>query len=245
MIFGLFKSLDEKVEEDKEKLIAKLKMSDMRTLIIEMDNNNPISENIIKKQKRDMSFGSEDSPSWFAYRVSDELSDKKLIPELKSLLNDSEFLKYKEYILRCLSSLCVNCKDFELFNFLMNELKNNEDEELITTVLSRLGKLTKPKFLNIDYLKELLLKGNYQNRVDALNALQNSKHPELEDILLQEFNVSDQHTKCMICSTLCSIGTEKSIEILNKEFKRTRSNDLKSFIETAIDRITQRINSSS
>ena len=52
MIFGLFKSLDEKVEEDKETLIAKLKTSDILTLIIEMGNNNPISKNIVKKQKR-------------------------------------------------------------------------------------------------------------------------------------------------------------------------------------------------
>ena len=245
MIFGLFKSLDEKVEEDKETLIAKLKTSDILTLIIEMGNNNPISKNIVKKQKRDMSFGSEDSTSWFAYRISDELNDIKLKPELLGLLNKKEFLQYKKYVLRCLSSLCVNCEDYELFDLLMIELKNNEDEELITTVLSRLNKLKKPKSLNIDYLKNLLLKGNYQNRIDALNALQNSEHKELEEILIQEFNISDQHTKCMICSTLRSTGTEKSLYILKAELKRTRSNDLKYFIESAIEKINERINSSS
>ena len=245
MIFGLFKSLDEKVEEDKETLIAKLKTSDILTLIIEMGNNNPISKNIVKEQKRDTSFGSEDSPSWFAYRISDELNDIKLKPELLDLLNKKEFLQYKKYVLRCLSSLCVNCEDYELFDLLMIELKNNEDEELITTVLSRLNKLKKPKSLNIDYLKELLLKGNYQNRIDALNALQNSEHKELEEILIQEFNISDQHTKCMICSTLRSTGTEKSLDILKAELKRTRSNDLKYFIGSAIEEINERINSSS
>ena len=234
-----------KVEEDKETLIAKLKTSDILTLIIEMGNNNPISKNIVKKQKRDMSFGSEDSPSWFAYRVSDELNDIKLKPELLGLLNKNEFLQYKQYVLRCLSSLCVNCEDYELFDLLMIELKNNEDEELITTVLSRLNKLKKPKSLNIDYLKDLLLKGNYQNRIDALNALQNSEHKELEEILIQEFNISDQHTKCMICATLRSTGTEKSLETLKAELKRTRSNDLKYFIESAIEKINERINSSS
>jgi hypothetical protein len=75
--------------------------------------------------------------------------------------------------------------------------------------------------------------------------LQNSEHKELEEILIQEFNISDQHTKCMICSTLRSTGTEKSLYILKAELKRTRSNDLKYFIESAIEKINERINSSS
>ena len=37
-------------------MIAKLKTSDILTLIIEMGNNNPISKNIVKKQKRDLCF---------------------------------------------------------------------------------------------------------------------------------------------------------------------------------------------
>lgn len=243
MFFGLFKSLDEKVKEDKEILIARLKKSDIKTLITEMGNNNPISNNIIKKQKRDKSFGSEDSPSWFAYRVSDELDDINLKPNLLNLLDDDEFFQYKGYILRCLSSLCVNCKDYELFNFLMIYLKNNGNEEEISTVLSRLNKLVKPQSLNIDYLIELLVDGNYQSRINALNALENSEHSELENILIQEFNISDQHTKSMICVTLRTTGTEKSIETLKTELKRTRSNDLKYFIESAIQDITERMNS--
>lgn len=240
MIFGLFKSLDEKVKEDKDQLVVRLKSSDIRTLIIEMGNNKPISKNIVKKQKRDMSFGSEDSPSWFAYRVSDELNDTNLKSELINLLHDEGFDQYKKYVLRCLSSLCVNTEDYELFGFLISELKKFDDEDFITTVLSRLDKLKKPKTVNIDYFKHLLLKGTYQNRIDALNALKNSEDPELEEILIQKFMTTDQHTKCMICATLRSTGTIKSIEYLKTEFKRTRSNDLKYFIESAIEEINQR-----
>lgn len=239
MLFGLFKSLDEKVKEDKEDLITKLKNSDAKTLIIEMGNNNPISKNIIKKQKRDQSFGSEDFPSWFAYRISDELSNINLKPELIELLKDKDFFQYKKYVLRCLSSLCVNCKDYELFDFLISELKKTDEEEIITAVLSRLNELRKPTTLNIDYLKQLLLTGTYQNRIDALNALKNSEHKDLEEILILKFKTSDQHTKCMICATLRSTGTIKSLETLEEEFKRTRSNDLKHFIQSAIDEINQ------
>lgn len=244
-MFGIFKSLDKKVEEDKKKLISDLKAADIRNLIIQMGNNEPISINVVKKQKRDKSFGSEDSPSWFAYRVSDELNDERLKPKLIELLHDREFIVYREYILRCLASLCVNNKDFELFEFLISELKKTDDEDLITTVLSRLTSLKKPRTLNVDYFKNLLLTGTYQNRIDALSALQNSDDPELEEILIQKLKTSDQHTKCMICATLRSTGTEKSIEVLKSELKRTRSNDLKYFIESAIDDIKERQNSSS
>lgn len=245
MLFGLLKSLDDKVKEDKERLISKLKSSDIRTLIIEMGNNDPISNNIIKKQNRDKSFGSEDSPSWFAFRVSDELNDIGLKSELIQLLNDQDFFHNKQYVLRCLSSLCVNTEDYVLFDFLMLELQKTTDEGIITTVLSRIDKLRKPGTLNIDFLKHLFLNGTYQNRIDALNALKNSEHGDLEDILIQEFKTSDQHTKGMISATLRTTGTKKCIDILKSEYKRTRSNNLKYFIESAIEEINIREKSSS
>lgn len=245
MLFGLLKNLDDKVKLDKERLMSKLKSSDIRTLILEMGNKEPISNNIIKKQNRDKSFSSEDSPSWFAYRVSDELNDKNLKSKLFELLSEQDFLKYKQYVLRCLSSLCVNTNDFELFDFLMLELQKTNDEAIITTVLSRLDKLRKPSTLNIDYLKHLLLNGTYQNRIDALNALENAEHSDLEDILIKEFKTSDQHTKGMISATLKTMGTKKCIDVLISEHKRTRSNNLKYFIENAIEGINKRENRSS
>ncbi|MFY7669505.1 hypothetical protein ACOSP6_00320 [Tenacibaculum sp. MEBiC06402] len=245
MPFQLFKSLDKKVEEDKKRLLSELKSADIKTLIIQMDNNEPISENIVKKQKRDMSFGSEDSPSWFAYRVSDELSDKNQKTELIKLLSDEEFEKHKKHILRCLSSLCVNNQDYELFDFLISSIKQSNNEDFITTVLSRLRDLKKPETLNIEFLKFLLTDGTYQNRIDALSGLQNSQHSDIEELLIQEFKRADQHTKEMICATLRTTGTDKCFEVLDEEYKRTRSNTLKYFIESAKEKIKKRKNISS
>ena len=242
MLFGSFKSLDERVEEDRNQLIERLNSSDICELIIEMDNNEPFSDNVIKKQKRDKSLGSEDWTSWYAYRISDELNDPNLKLQLIELLNQPEFSRYKKYILRCLCSLCVNTSDYEIFDFLIEQLEQTDDEETITSVLSRLGKLTKPSNLNIDYLKYLLKEGTYQNRIDALRALANSEHSDLEDLLVQELKTADQHTKGMICATLRTTGSEKSLETLNAELKRARGNDLKYFIQSAIEEITQRKN---
>ena len=239
-MFGLFKSLDQKVEEDTQRFIAELKQADIQTLIKEMDNNDPISQNIVKRQKRDKSFGSTNQRSWFAYRVSDELADPNMKIELKGLLDDNDFTKYRQYVLRCLASLCVNTTDYELFDFLMGHLKHVNEEEKVTTVLSRLNDLVKPKSLNIEYLKQLLTEGTYQNRIDALNALKNCEHDDLEDLLIREFKTADQHTKGMICATLRSTGSFKSIEMLEQEHRRTRSNDLKYFIESAIKEINSR-----
>lgn len=242
MLFEFFKSLDKKVEEDKERFVAELKSADIRTLIIQMDNHEPISKNVVKKQKRDLSVGSEDFPSWFAYRVADQLSDINLKPELIDLLFDEEFAKYKKYVLRCLTSLCVNTQDYELFNTLISAIKETDDEDTITSVLNRIGDLKKPKSLNIDFLKYLFVEGTYQNRIDALSGLQNSEHSDIEDLLIKGFTTSDTHTKGMICATLRTTGSEKCFEVLDREFKRTRSNTLKYFIESAKEEIISRKN---
>jgi hypothetical protein len=242
MPFELFKSLDRKVEEDVKRLVAELKSADIRTLIVQMDNNEPISKNIVKKQQRDMSFSSSDTPSWFAYRVSDELTDKSLKPVLINLLSDKQFERYKGYVLRCLASLCVNTEDYELYDFLISAVKQIDSEEVTTTVFSRLRDLRKPATLDIEYLKYLLVNGTYQNRIDALTGLQNSEHSDVEELLIQEFKVSDQHTKAMICATLRTTGSEKCFEVLDSEYRRTRSNDLKYFIRSAKEEISKRRN---
>ncbi len=240
MLFGLLKSLDEKVKEEKDTLLSKLKSSDIRTLVKEMGNHEPISDNIVKKQKRDKSFSSEDFRNWFAYKISNTLNDPTLKSQLIQLLDDQDFKESKRHILRCLSSLCVNTTDYELFNFLMGELQKCNDEGIISTVLIRLGHLRKPSTVNIDYLKNLLLNGTYQNKISALDALANAEHSELEDILLQEFPSSDAHTKGMICATLRSTGTTKCIDILKSEHKRTRNSTLKYYIESTIEEINKR-----
>ncbi len=141
--------------------------------------------------------------------------------------------------------MCANTQDYELFDFLISTIKQDDNEDLVASVVSRLAELRKPKTLDIEFLKFLLTDGTCQNKIAALRGLQNSEHPEIEDILIQEFKTSDHHIKGMICVTLRSTGTDKCFDVLDKEFKKTRSNTLKYFIESAKDGINKRKNISS
>ena len=241
MFLDLFKSLDEKIERDGKVLTVKLKSSDIRTLIIAMDSNEPISKNVLKKRNKG-SYGSGDEVSWYAYKVSDELNDSNLKTKLMELLIEKDFSHYKKYVLICLSSLCANTNDFELYDFLIQQIKQSEEENIISSVVSRFRKLKKPSTLNIDYLKNLVVNGAYQQRLNAIRTLEGAEHEELEEILIHEFKVSDLHTKEVICANLRTTGTKKSFEVLESEYKRTRSNSLKYFIENTIKEINEREN---
>ncbi len=240
MFFGIFKSLEEKIKDDKIKLVEKLRKSDMKTLVKEMGNNKPLSKNVARLNKQILN--SDEMPSWFAYRVSDELNDSSQKTELINLLSNKDFSQYKKYILRCISSLCVNTNDYDLFNFLITELKkSNEDEEIITNVLLRLSHLHKPKMLDIEYIKHLFVNGTFEIRYSALKALSYCEHEDLEDLLLKEFRFSNQEIKEVICNILMDTGTGKSIETLKAEYKRTRSDYYRHSIKRTIENINNRI----
>lgn len=240
MLFGIFKSLEEKIKDDKIKLVEKLRKSDMKTLVKEMGNNKPLSKNVARLNKPILS--SDEMPSWFAYRVSDELNDSSQKAELINLLSNKDFAQYKKYILRCISSLCVNTNDYDLFDFLITELKkSDEDEEIISNVLFRLSHLRKPKSLDIEYIKYLFVNGTtFDIRYSALNALSYCEHEDLEDLLLKELRFSNQEIKEVICSILMETGTRKSIETLKAEYKRTRSDYYKQMIKRSIESINLR-----
>lgn len=57
--------------------------------------------------------------------------------------------------------------------FLISEIKkSDEDEEIISHVLLRLKDMRKPSFLDIEYLKYLLVNGTFENRYSALKLCQ-------------------------------------------------------------------------
>lgn len=229
------------LEDDLLNLIFNLENNGVAYLVKQMGNDNIYSNLLLEKRKHEIS--NTDDISWYAYRQSEKLNSEIDKNELLRLLSKDEFSGYKKYIYCCLSSICSNTNDKELFNFLIDKVTVEENERVIVSILSRLEYVKKDSSFNIEPLKQLVKEGTYDICNAAISALSNSDDPEVETILLDEFKITSKHMKGMICSPLGTVGTIKSIPILKKEFKETRDQSLKSFISRAIYEIEKRENS--
>jgi len=241
-MFGLFGNHEKEIERAKSKLIYDLQHNGIKNLLINMDRHETYSPFIDQRRSKG-SYDSEDHISMIAYRVSTTLSDPNYKQELLQLLNDSEFDAYRKYIFWCLASLCSNTNDYELFDFLLEQIEIERDESIIVAVLSRLDKIVKPKDKDISVIKKYLVEGTADTQRAAIKALSNSKHEEVEDLLLNEFKIADRHVKGMICTPLFSVATTKAIPILQTAYKQTRDPFLRHQIECVLDEINKRTNS--
>jgi hypothetical protein len=238
MIFNLFKrnkgqqksgqSKQPSLEEDLQKLLLDLEKGDMKYLVKQMNNDNIYSELLHEKRKSEIS-GTDDI-SWYAYRQS----------ELLTLLSDEEYVDLKKYIYTCLANICSNNNDRELFNFLVDKILYEDDNNITASVLSRFREIKKDETFNIEPIKKLVAEGTYDVSHAAIKALSNTNDPQVEALLLDEFKIADKHMKGMICGPLSTVGSSKSIPVLKETYKSTRDSFLRWAIEEAIHKIEER-----
>ena len=238
-------TLADKLEIAKQKLISDLEKSGMEFLVTKMECNDEYSELILERRKIDLSYSSEDSVSWYAYRQSDKLNSLENKKELLALLSNESYSTYKKYIYRCLSSICSNTNDKDLFNFLIDKVQQEDDESIRVSILSRLREVLKDSEYNIEPLKIIVREGTSDESHAAIKALSNTNDPEVEDILLDEFKITSTHMKGMICGPLSTVGTLKSIPILKEAYKKTRDGFLRMVINDAVYKIENRVQSCS
>jgi len=236
-------TLADKLEIARQKLISDLEKNGMEFLVVKMGINDEYSELILERRKIDLSYKSEDSVSWYAYGQSDKLHSDEDKAELLGLLTNEEYANYKKYIFCCLASICSNTNDKELFNFLIDKIQQEDDESTRVSILSRLQDIKKDLGYNIEPIKTLVRDGTEGETRAALRALSNTNDPEVEDIFLNEFKISDRHVKGTICGPLSTVGTLKSIPILKEAHKKTRDGGLRTLIENAINKIETRTKS--
>jgi hypothetical protein len=241
MIFDLFRNKEKEIEKAKQKLIYDLEHNGMKNLIRSMDCNEPYSPLIKERQLKKGNYSSEDDTSMIAYRVSDTLNEPKCKQELLQLLNDPDYQGYRKYILCCLTSLCSNTSDYDLFDFLLKQIQTEDDERIIVSILSRLDKIIKPRNKDISVIKHFLVEGTADTQRAAIKALSNSEDDEVEDLLLAEFKMADRHVKGLICTPLMSVATKKAIPILQMAYKQTREPFLRHQIECVLEKINNRI----
>jgi hypothetical protein len=233
-------TLADKLEIAKQQLTSDLAKNGMEFLISKMASNDEYSELVLERRKIYVSYESEDSVSWHAYRQSDTLISAENKTELLKLLGDAKFSEYKQYIYCCLSSICSNTNDKELFNFLIDKVQQEEDEQIKVSILSRLKNVIKDGSYNIEPIKMLVREGTSDESHAAIKALSNTNDPEVEDILLDEFKIVSTHMKGMICGALSTVGTLKSIPILKEAYKKTRDGFLRMVIDNAVNTIESR-----
>jgi len=236
-------TLADKLEIARQKLISNLEKNGMEFLVVKMGSNDEYSELILERRKIDLSYKSEDSVSWYAYGQSDKLHSDEDKAELLGLLTNEEYANYKKYIFCCLASICSNTNDKELFNFLIDKIQQEDDESTRVSILSRLQDIKKDLGYNIEPIKTLVRDGTEGETRAALRALSNTNDPEVEDIFLNEFKISDRHVKGTICGPLSTVGTLKSIPILKEAHKKTKDGGLRMLIENAINKIETRTKS--
>lgn len=235
-------TLADKLEIAKQQLIFDLEKNGMEFLITKMADNGDYSELITERRKTiDSSYSSSDSASWYAYRQSEKLNSQEDKEELLSLLTTEKYADFKKYIYCCLSSICSNTNDKDLFNFLIDKVQIEDDERIKVSILSRLSDVMKDSTYNIEPIKLLVKEGTGDESHAAIKALSNTNDPEVEDILLDEFKITSTHMKGMICGPLSTVGTLKSIPILKEAYKKTRDGGLRAEIDNTIYRIEFRV----
>lgn len=238
-MFDFLLSNDKKLEKARLVLIESLKNGDIDYLLKQM-NSEEIYSPLLKK-KRQTETSNTDDISWYAYRRAETLNSpsekQKLIERLNS---ESDEIKRK-HIYFCLAHYCKNTLDKSLFNFLMDSLEQEKDNNCRLSVLIGISYMPKSSDLNIEPLKKLTKTRNRDLKVNSIIALQQTNDKEVEDLLLPLFiDTKDTHIKSVITWTLESTGTMKSIPILEEAFKKTRDYGLRGYIERAIEKIKNR-----
>src|SRR6478735_5015278 len=108
-------TLASQLEIAKQSLISDLETNGIEFLITKMGSNDEYCDLILERRKIDLSYKSEDSVSWYAYRQSDKLHSDKDKIELLEFLANEKYSNYKKYIYCCLASICSNTNEKELF----------------------------------------------------------------------------------------------------------------------------------
>ena len=227
-------------ENKLKKRLAKLPIE---SLLIEMTNNSYFFPyNFWKKYFDKNSIESGKWISWFATRQAEKIDDKSQADILKETIENEtteKLIKRKAYF--CLGHLTKNLKDKEIFEYLVNKLET-ETEDNQETILIALTNAIKPIDYNLNPIVNILKNGNLRMKTNATISLKHSENPNIETHLLNSFQEEkNKHLQEMIATTLRDIGTEKSLPILIEKLKIAKGNEYRYFLESAVKEIETRM----
>ncbi|MEZ4772422.1 MAG: HEAT repeat domain-containing protein [Bacteroidia bacterium] len=239
-MFNIFKSTEKKLEEAILKLETDLRNNDLRFLVEVMASDEIYSP--LLHQRRQTEISSKDYISWYGYRRAEKLESENDKQTLLSFLDDNKLQSKKRHVYFALAHLCKNRTDDQLFNFLMNRLEEEKDPDFKIAILIGIESMDKTaSSINIEPIKTLAKGRSRELKIKAICALQKTNDTDVEPLLLKIFEgTKDSHIKNMICTPLETVGSEKSIPVLNKAYKNTRDYILRDGIERTLEEIDKR-----
>jgi hypothetical protein len=237
-MFNFFKSTEKKLEEAKNKLISDLEKGSIDFVLKQMESEDIYSPLLNEIRKTCVS--NTHDVCYYAYGRAtkyNSVSDKEQLLEKLSI--ETNPIRRKN-IYFCLAHLCNNTTDKQLFNFLMEKIELEENESK-RSILIGIQDMHKDSDLNIEPLKKLAKPRYHELYWNAIFALRFTHDNEVESLLLTLFEETNNNgKKGVISATLKTIGTSKSIPILEATYKKTRDNSLRWDIEEAISSIQER-----
>jgi len=230
--------LREEFENEKQRYIAELEKKDISFLLNNIDSSAYFSNLVVKKQRVLRSYGSEDNISYYIRDQIRNLKNLEFKNELISFLTQKEYSDKKDDIYWCLSSLCGNTNNKEIYYFLMKKL--DVEVNYKAQILQGLWKFHKTIDYDINPIKNIVINGKYYERLAAIEALNNSDHTEIHNFLLEEFKNSGDDFMLKILGVIWKTSTKETIPILEKGKRKSRNRYLRMQIEELIDNIKSR-----
>jgi HEAT repeat protein len=183
---------------------------------------------------------SEDSVSWRAHREAESLSDPTMVDELVqgAVGQRSKHIRAACYF--AIGMIGRNLGQARVALVLLQLLEGETDKYNLASLLQRIGGIPKLADCDLSKVYEFLEDKRWLVRHAAIDALDNSANPEVEERLLRHLaEASDHHDKIHCHSVLNRIGTPRSLGPIEANLE-SRKRDVKLSAQAALAAIRQR-----
>jgi HEAT repeat protein len=197
-------------------------------------NINQLIENMIIKEKVN---NSDNSISFKAHRIAENINDPDLIPILINIINNENNKNKRDAEYFILGKITKNTLNQESLKYLISRLEYETDKYVLMTLLDRISEIYKSNIISMDKIIQLCNDKRWQVRQSAIRALNKECDKNVENKLIEIINSdSDSYDKCYANSCLNKIGTINAIPSLELLLK-SKIRDIKLSANLAIEEI--------
>jgi HEAT repeat protein len=181
-----------------------------------------------------------DSVSWKALREAGGQTDLSMVPELVDFLYTNPGKEQRQAAYFIVGKLGRNRQDSDCASVLLSFIPKEKDKYALAGLLDRLAEIEKPAAMDLNPIYQLLTDKRWLVRHSAIQALNNTNTPAVEEHLLAVMATSTDATDLIYChATLNRVGSKKSIPGLQEGLK-SRKRDVKHSAKAAIEAILSR-----